>query len=64
MKGWKVLALPGLIAALLSLPCSAPAEVSTNIGAAPACPYGYFDYAHTTALHMGTTAPSGSRAVS
>jgi hypothetical protein len=38
-------ALPALIVALLSVPRSAPAEVSINIGAAPVCPYGYFDYA-------------------
>jgi hypothetical protein len=47
MFHWKFLALPALIAALLSLPRSAPAaQVSINIGAAPVCPYGcYFDYA-------------------
>ena len=44
MCHWKFLALP-LIVALLSIPRSAPAEVSINIGAAPVCPYGYFDYA-------------------
>ena len=41
----KVLALPALIAALLSVAGSAPAQVSVNIGAEPACPYGYYDVA-------------------
>ena len=45
MRHWKVFALPVLIGVLLSIPCSAPAQVSINIGAAPVCPYGYFDYA-------------------
>ena len=34
-----------LIATLLSIPSSAPAQVSINIGPEPACPYGYYDYA-------------------
>src|SRR5258708_9596678 len=45
MSYWKVLALPTLIAALLSVPRSGPAQVSVNIGAEPACPYGYYDNA-------------------
>lgn len=57
MKGWKVLALPALIASLLSLPCSAPAQVSINIGAAPACPYGYFDYAPYDCARYGYYGP-------
>jgi len=45
MRYWKFLALPTLIAALLSIPSSAPAQVSINIGAEPVCPYGYYDVA-------------------
>ena len=45
MSYWKVLALPTLIAALLSVPRSGPAQVSVDIGAEPACPYGYYDNA-------------------
>ena len=45
MRYWKFLALPTLIAALLSISSSAPAQVSINIGAEPACPYGYYDVA-------------------
>jgi hypothetical protein len=40
MFHWKFLALPAL-----SIPSSALAQVSINIGSAPVCPYGYFDYA-------------------
>ena len=45
MRHWKFLALPALIAAVLSIPSSAPAQVSINIGAEPVCPYGYYDVA-------------------
>ena len=43
MRYWKLLALPALIAALLSIPSSAAAQVSINIGAKPVCPCGYYD---------------------
>jgi hypothetical protein len=50
MALWKSIALSTLTAGLLSgasLSPAAPAQVSVgvNIGAAPVCPYGYFDYA-------------------
>ena len=58
MFHWKFLALPALIAALLSLPRSAPAaQVSINIGAAPVCPYGYFDYAPYNCAPYGYYGP-------
>jgi len=41
----KCLALPSLITALLSIPNSAAAQVSINIGSGPVCPYGYYDFA-------------------
>ena len=41
----KVLVFSALTAALLSSASLAPAQVSVNIGVAPVCPYGYFDYA-------------------
>ncbi len=44
MRYWKVLVLPTLIAALLSVPRSAPAGVSVNIGPEPVCPYGFYDF--------------------
>jgi len=34
-----------LAAAVVSAAPAAPAQVSISIGAAPVCPYGYFDYA-------------------
>jgi len=57
MRHWKFLALPVLIAALLSIPRSAPAEVAINIGAAPVCPYGYFDYAPHSCAPYGYYGP-------
>src|SRR5260370_38732561 len=45
MRYLKFVALVALFAALTSIPSSAPAQVSLNIGAEPACPYGYYDYA-------------------
>ena len=57
MRHWKFLALPALIAALLSIPRSAPAQVSINIGAAPVCPYGYFDYAPYNCAPYGYYGP-------
>jgi uncharacterized membrane protein YgcG len=45
MSIWKMLALSALGAALFVGTTAAPAQVSVNIGVAPECPYGYFDYA-------------------
>ena len=45
MSYGKYLALTASAAALLSCATLAPAQVSINIGVAPVCPYGYFDYA-------------------
>jgi hypothetical protein len=45
MRTFKGLALFALASAALSGFSSAPAQVSINIGVAPICPYGYFDYA-------------------
>jgi hypothetical protein len=53
----KFLDLPALIVALLSVPRSAPAQVSINIGAAPVCPYGYFDYAPYNCAPYGYYGP-------
>jgi len=40
----KPFALSALAATLLSSVSSAPAQVSISIGAAPICPYGYYDF--------------------
>ncbi len=45
MSHSKALVFSALAAALLSSASLAPAQVSVNIGVAPVCPYGYFDYA-------------------
>ena len=42
MLRWKCLS--ALAAITLSATFVAPAQVSVNIGVAPVCPYGYFDY--------------------
>jgi hypothetical protein len=57
MRHWKVLIFPALIAALLSIPSSAPAEVSISIGAAPVCPYGYYDYVPYSCAPYGYYGP-------
>ena len=44
MSYGKSLAFSALTLALLSCISVAPAQVSVNIGVAPVCPYGYFDY--------------------
>jgi len=47
MSHWKSLIFSTLVAALLSSVSVTPAQVSVGIGigAAPVCPYGYYDYA-------------------
>src|SRR5579863_3120734 len=45
MRTLRFLAFSALAAAMLSGFSGAPAQVSVNIGVAPVCPYGYFDYA-------------------
>jgi len=45
MRSWKLAVMPTLVAAAfwVSAPTS-PAQVSIQIGPAPVCPYGYYDY--------------------
>ena len=45
MRTLKSLAFFALAAAMLSGFSGAPAQVSVNIGVAPVCPYGYYDFA-------------------
>src|ERR1700690_397022 len=44
MRHLKALAFSALAAAAVSGFSSAPAQVSVNIGVAPVCPYGYYDF--------------------
>ena len=57
MSRWKALALPVISAALLSATSVTPAQISVNIGAAPICPYGYFDYAPYNCAPYGFYGP-------
>jgi len=45
MSHGKVLAFSVLAVALLSGPSQGSAQIGVDIGVAPVCPYGYFDYA-------------------
>jgi hypothetical protein len=45
MSRWRSLVFSALTIAWVSSVSVAPAQVSVNIGVAPVCPYGYFDYA-------------------
>jgi hypothetical protein len=47
MSRWKLLAFTGLAVLMVSLAPTAKAQVAigVNLGPAPYCPYGYFDYA-------------------
>jgi hypothetical protein len=45
MSRLKILGFSAFVTACMSAASVAPAQVSINIGAAPICPYGYFDYA-------------------
>ena len=42
---WKSLVFSALATALVSCVSTAPAQVAVEVGPAPICPYGYFDYA-------------------
>jgi uncharacterized membrane protein YgcG len=59
MTHWKSLAFSVLTAALLVPLTAAPAQVSVgvNIGPAPICPYGYFDYAPYACAPYGYYGP-------
>jgi len=57
MRPWKVLGFRAPIAALRSLPYTAPSQASLDIEAAPGC-----HMAISTARHTDTTVPSSSAA--
>jgi hypothetical protein len=57
MRYQKSLALFALIVALLGFSRSAPAQVSVEIGAAPVCPYGYYDFAPYACAPYGYYGP-------
>jgi hypothetical protein len=57
MPYFKSLALSTVTAALLSVASLAPAQIVVGIGAAPMCPYGYFDYAPYSCSPYGYYGP-------
>jgi len=57
MSYWKVFALAALGVGLSTGTSAAPAQVVVGIGVAPACPYGYFDYAPYSCSPYGYYGP-------
>ena len=57
MRHLKALAFSALAAAAVSGFSSAPAQVSVNIGVAPVCPYGYYDFAPYNCAPYGYYGP-------
>lgn len=57
MSPWKMLACLAVAVALVSAVPTAPAQISVNIGVAPVCPYGYFDYAPYNCAPYGYYGP-------
>jgi len=58
MNSFKYLALAAVAAiCLLAAAPKVPAQVSINIGAAPECPYGYYDYAPYACAPYGYYGP-------
>jgi hypothetical protein len=54
---WKSLFFLALTLVLVSSAPKAPSQVSVNIGVAPVCPYGYFDYAPYSCAPYGYYGP-------
>ena len=57
MSKIKVLAFVALTIGLLCCAPAAPAQISINIGVAPVCPYGYFDYSPYNCAPYGYYGP-------
>ena len=57
MTNWKFVGLTALLAILFLIPGSAHAKVAINIGVAPACPYGYYDFAPYNCAPYGYYGP-------
>jgi hypothetical protein len=57
MRSLRLLSLAALTTGLLSVAPLASAQVSINIGAAPACPYGYYDVAPYNCAPYGYYGP-------
>lgn len=57
MNQWKLVAFSVLAVMLLHGVPTAPAQVVVNIGPAPVCPYGYFEYAPYNCAPYGYYGP-------
>jgi len=57
MPRWKLLVFSVLTIALSNCVSSASAQISINIGPAPVCPYGYFEYAPYNCAPYGYYGP-------
>jgi hypothetical protein len=57
MSLWKFLAIPALTVAMVSSAPRVPAQIAVSIGAAPVCPYGYFDFAPYNCAPYGYYGP-------
>jgi len=57
MRNLKIFVFAILAFAMSSAPRGASASVSVNIGVAPTCPYGYFDYAPYSCAPYGYYGP-------
>lgn len=57
MSYWKGFAILALMPVLVSGARVSPAQVQINIGTAPVCPYGYFDYAPYNCAPYGYYGP-------
>jgi hypothetical protein len=58
MKWFRLIALPALAALSLAIcPAKSSAQISISIGVAPACPYGYYNYAPYQCAPFGYYGP-------
>src|ERR1700722_20262292 len=58
MSGLRVFALAAVAGAMLaSAPVKASAQISVEVGVAPDCPYGYYDYAPYSCVPDGCYGP-------
>ena len=60
MSGFKVLALAAVAGLVFtSTPPKVQAQVAVEVGVAPDCPYGYYDYAPIAVFPTATMGPNG-----
>jgi hypothetical protein len=58
MNGFKVFAIAAVAGAMLvAAPLKASAQISVEVGVAPDCPYGYYDYAPYSCVPDGYYGP-------